>query len=183
VRGLPIASRPTADRVLFLAIAVPWVVCLLGWGTDAGMTVPVLLISEWGGAVLAVLWLLRLWLHGRTRVIVLELFVLVVVAGLVWSGIGFRARFTASRPALARLVGDGGASIRRGEVGPGSRVGLFRIREAQALDGGIVRLITTECMFDDCGVAYNPDGTPPPRVGEDTYGSLGGGWWHWWRSW
>lgn len=182
-----------ASRILLLALGLPWLVYLLGWGTDAGLTVPVVLVSLWGGVALLVVWLVRLVLYHRgtrqnlaerrMRRVLLEPVVIMACVGLVWSGIGFRVRFVASRPALARFVRDARPSISRGEVPAGTRVGLFRVKEAEVLPGGTVRLITTECMFDDCGVAYSPDNTPPPVIGEDMYEPLGGGWWHWWRSW
>jgi hypothetical protein len=73
-------------------------------------------------------------------------------------------------------------AIASGQVVPGTRAGLFRVQEVEALPGGIVRLITTDCMFDHCGVVYCPKGTPP-RIGEDSYSPLGWNWWHWLRSW
>ena len=38
--------------------------------------------------------------------------------------------------------------------------GLFWVREAEALPGGVVRPITTQCMFDDCGIAGTTFGQP-----------------------
>jgi len=183
-----------ASKLVLFALTLPWLVYLLGWGTDAGITLPVLLVSVWGGLALLVLWLLRLVLYRRgtrqnraerhMRRVLLEPVVLLACVGMVWSGLGFRVRFLASRPALDRFVRDARPSMSRGEVAAGTRVGLFTVQEAELLPGGSVRLITTECMVvDDCGVAFSPDDTPPPVVGEDMYERLGGGWWHWWRSW
>ena len=69
-------------------------------------------------------------------------------------------------------------------IHPRNRVGLFWLREAEVLPQGVVRIITTDCMFDDCGLVYSPAGVPP-RIGEDMYEALalGGPWYHWWRGW
>jgi hypothetical protein len=184
-----------ADRVLAwltILLGVVWTTYTLALGSDAGLTVPVLLVHWWGG--IALIGLCAVWLvvhvlatratpasrHVRRRLVVPAL--LLLCFGLVWTGAAFRLRFLLSRPALERFVRDARPSIVRGEFRPGVRVGLFRIQEAEAMPGDVVRLITTNCMFDDCGVVYSPAGSPPV-VGEDTYKPLGAHWWHWWRSW
>jgi hypothetical protein len=181
------------SRWLFLSVSVPWLAYMLGWGTDAGLPVPVLLLLVWGGLALLLFWLVRLVRHVRAtrrspaerhlKRVLWEPLVVLTCAALVWSGAGFRVRFIASEASLNQMVRAAhlSASAARGLVG--TRVGLFTIREAEVLPGGTVRVITTSCMFDDCGVVFTPDGSPPPRIGEDSYSALGGGWWRWWRSW
>jgi hypothetical protein len=106
----------------------------------------------------------------------------VLCFAFVWSGASFWVRFQCSRPALNRYVQSASPMIASGTFTPGVRVGLFWLREAEVLPDGVVRMITTDCMFDQCGVVYSPRGAPPV-VGEDTYNALGGPWYHWWRSW
>jgi hypothetical protein len=175
-----------------MASGCAWVVAGLLLGSDAGQTVLVMIGLTYGGVgvlALAVIWsVLHLALARRTpdrggwrsRVVLALAFVLLVV--FVFSGWAFRVRFFLSRPALDAFVATQGDTIARGQFEPGTRVGLFWVREAEALPGGVVRLITTPCMFDDCGVAYSPGGTPP-RIGEDVYSRLSASWYHWFRSW
>jgi hypothetical protein len=165
---------------------------ILAFGSDAGLTVPVLLALVWGGLAVFVLWCLRFGLHlfntrrsaerRRVRRLIAEPVALILCFAFVWSEGAFRLRFIMSRPAFESYVRHARPSIRQGEFKPGVRVGLFWLREAEALPGGVVRMITTQCMFDDCGVVFSPD-TTPPRIGEDSYTRLGGPWYHWWRSW
>jgi len=183
-----------AERALtFLALGSSgvWVIYVLAFGSDAGLTVQVLLVLIWGGVGLLLLWSLCLGAHLlRTRrdpqqrhvrrYLAGPLLLLLCVA-VVWTGAAFSVRFFISRSALDTYVRSASrASLRR--FNPGVRVGLFWLREVEVLPGGTVRMITTHCMFDDCGVVYSPSGTPA-RIGEDYYHSLGGSWWHWSRSW
>jgi hypothetical protein len=185
----------TADDVLAyvgIPLEVAWMLYVLARGSDAGLPVLLLLVLVWGGLVVVVLWVVRVVVHlratrttpeaRRLRRLSAELALMFLCFGAVWTGTAFRARFVVSKPALARFVTHQAQAIGRGHFTPGIRVGLFRIREAEALPGGVVRLITTDCMFDDCGLAYSPAGEPPV-VGEDTYSPLGKQWWQWWRSW
>lgn len=180
----------TADRVLGRVAVAGNVLC---FGSDAGLTVPALLVLVWGGVATVALWALWLVLHWwatrRTRTDRLKLryafvhpLAVLLIGGLTFSGVTFRVRFLLSRPALAHFVRTARPDILQSRFVPGTRIGLFHVREAEVLQGGIVRLITTECMFDNCGLVYSPN-VVPPRVGEDNYSSLGGDWWHWWRSW
>ena len=183
-----------ADRV-FGAVAVAggiaWAGYVLYFGSDAGLTLPAVLVVFWGTGALLVEWAIWLYVHWRAtrggprrwiRLALLFPATVAVLAVLTWFGGTFWVRFMLSRPALDRFVRDSRPAILSGQFRPGVRVGLFRIQEAEVLPGGVVRLITTGCMFDDCGVVYSPSGDPP-RVGEDYYSSLGQRWWHWWRSW
>jgi hypothetical protein len=60
-------------------------------------------------------------------------------------------------------------------------IGLFHVREHECI-GECRRFITARAFLDDAGLAYCPAGHPP-RVGEDSYAHLYGGWWRWYRSW
>lgn len=186
----------TAERVLAiltLAGGLAWAAYILWFGSDAGLTPPALLVLVWGGLAAVALWVLwlalRWWATRRGRrdwrrlryALGLPLAVL-LLAGLTLGGITFRLRFLFSRPALMHFVRTARPDLLKTRFVPGTRVGLFHVREVEVLPGGSVRLITTDCMFDDCGVVYSA-GVAPPIVGEDTYSSLGGDWWHWRRSW
>ena len=174
-----------------------WAAAALWLGSDTGFDIVGFLLAEIGGLVLLVWWLSRLirWLARRrrtpsdrpesTRRHVLrwlwEPVTIVACWAIAYTGILFPARFAMSRPALDRYA----LQLReRGDSAPpaGRIVGLFKLREVELRPDGVVRLITTQCMFDDCGLAYSPKG-PPPVIGEDSYRHLSGNWWHWYRSW
>ena len=174
-----------------------WALAVLWLGTDAGYSIPAFLVAELGGLLLLGWWLTRLvlWVaHSRkrrpqepvnSRPLVLrwlwEPLTIVTCGAIALTGIGFPARFALSRPALDRYA----QQVReRGDSTPpaGQVVGLFRLREVELLPGGVVRLITTSCMMDDCGIVHSPTGRPPV-IGEDSYRQLSGDWWHWFRSW
>jgi hypothetical protein len=181
-----------AFAVLTLGCGVVWAVYVLALGSDAGLTVPVLLVLVWGGVGLLLLWGLYLGVHvlatrrspqrRHVRWLLAGPALLLLCFAIVWTGAAFWVRFFISRPALDAYVRRASPESLGGSFKPGLRVGLFWLREAELLPGGTVRMITTQCMFDDCGVVYSPSGKPP-RLGEDHYSSLGGAWWHWWRSW
>lgn len=154
-----------------------------------------LFLTAYGGFFLLVIWLVRLvrWLlRGRSssgvqpvaigrRVLrwVWEPATVVIVFVLVYYGLAFPTRFRLSRSALESYV----QRAQAGDVPSQARVvGLFRVRETEVLPGGVVRLITTTCMLDDCGVVFSPR-RRPPTIGEDSYYPLSDGWWRWWRSW
>jgi len=172
--------------VLTLTTGVVWVVYLLLFGSDAGLPFfPVLVILVLGGAAVLILWVFRVILHvantrrererRRVRRLMAEPVGLLICLAFVASGAAFWARFMVSRSLLNDYV------TASGSVGPGARVGLFWLREAEVLPDGVVRMITTECgVVDACGLVYSPTGRPPV-VGEDVYNSLGGPWYHWYR--
>ena len=93
-------------------------------------------------------------------------------------------RLKLSESALTSYVREIQAGRRSSQAGgdPTRRVGLFDVKETELLDGGIVRLITTEDFVDHAGFVYSPQQQPPVR-GEDYYRHLYGSWWHWQRSW
>jgi hypothetical protein len=110
--------------------------------------------------------------------------VLLLFAGLAFSGVFCTFRFRLCRPSLDAYV----AKVANGRAqahgfGTTERwVGLFRIRETELLSHGVVRIITSEDGFDDAGFTFAP-AFPPPVVGEDSYTHITGSWWHWDRSW
>ena len=174
-----------------------WAVVVIWLGSDAGFNIIAFLVAEFGGLILLGWWLARLvvWLVRRRRSPgaepaftrshtirwLWEPVTIVACFAIAYTGILFPARFAVSRPALDRYA----MQVReRGDSTPppGKLVGLFRVREVELLPDGVVRLITTECMLDDCGMVYSPIGRPPV-IGEDSYRPLSGNWWHWHRSW
>lgn len=172
-----------------------WTAASLWLGTDAGLSITALILTAYGGMLLLAIWLVRLvrWLvRGRRssgmepvatgrRVLrwVWEPATIVIVFVVVYYGLAFPTRFRLNRWALESYV----QRVQGGDVPSQARVvGLFRVRETEVLPGGVVRMITTDCMFDDCGVVFSPRGRPP-TIGEDSYYPLADGWWRWWRSW
>jgi hypothetical protein len=166
--------------------------CVLLFGSDAGLTLPVTLALVFGSGALLLLWVLRLGLHllvtrrtperRRIRRVVAEPVVLLLCLLFSWSGAAFWVRFMLSRPSLSGYVTTAPPTIASGSFKPGTRVGLFWLREAEVHPHGIVRVITAECGLNDCGLVYSPAGAPPV-IGEDVYTALGGAWYHWFRSW
>lgn len=170
-----------------------WLLLALVLGSDAGLNIFGLFTIVYGAAGLIVLWVVRLLLHAlssrgqpwrRFRVWAVEPVLIAVVVGCVWWGLFLWPRFLLSLPALDRYA----KTVQQGPPeSPGQHaprlVGLFLVRETEVLPHGIVRVITTSCMFDDCGLAFSPRHAKPPRIGEDSYDRLSFGWWRWWRSW
>jgi hypothetical protein len=177
---------------LTLTAGFAWVAYVLLFGSDAGLTVDVVIALVWGGGAVLVLCALRVALHlvltrraperRRIRRLVAEPIVLLLCFAFIWSGAAFWVRFRLSRPSLNSYVQSPSLGIAAGPFRPEGRVGLFWLREVEVLPHGVVRIITTDCMFDHCGLVYSPAGAPPV-VGEDLYKALGGPWYHWWRSW
>jgi hypothetical protein len=191
-----VSTRWRRWTLALAAIAIPaeaaWVLYVIALGTDAGLPLYVVLACSWGVLGLLVFWAVRLALYlvatrearetRRWRPWALEPSVLVACTMLVWSGVGFRARFLVSRGALARYVQSPLVVAPSFPPTTGPQIGLFRVRESEVLPDGVVRMITTDCMFDHCGLVYSPQ-KEPPVIGEDIYTALGSGWWQWWRSW
>jgi hypothetical protein len=180
-------------RIAALTCELAWALTLLLMGSDAGLTLWALLLLMWGGPAVAIVAIIRLAVglarphaafRGRSvRVFAAEVAVLALLACSVWSGLAFRARFVMSLPWLKAYVATVTTSHSSGAGVVVPRiVGLFRVREVEVLPEGAVRLITTECMLDHCGIVYSP-ARRPPVVGEDAYARLPFGWWQWWRSW
>lgn len=181
-------SRTNVSRFLLISATV-WLFAGAWLTSDGGTSIPDLLGLEVCAIVIALLWLasaivrvvrtksIRGWLNPSVVLIPL---VLAVGTFITWCELGLSLRFTLSRPQLERYA----RSVSRSHITSNRRVrvGLFTVSETEALGNGVVRLITSECMFDDCGLALSPGG-PPPRVGEDSYQRITGDWYHWWRSW
>lgn len=176
----------------FLILQVVWAGWLIYRASEGGLSMLVYLGYVYGGALFAVT--LVVWVvtgvfaaSARERrvgrslgrpAVRFQAAVLVLVFIVVPSDAAFRARLAFSKSAL-RAVASSAIEGFRSEQ---SRwIGLFRVHEVDKVNGA-VRFITAECGLDDCGVVFSPAG-PPPRVGEDSYDDLGGGWWHWHRSW
>lgn len=166
-----------------VACVTIWLFSSIWLGSDSGISVPGLLVTLGGAGLLLFAWLVLVVIASRQTPRMermwLEPAVTVVVLAAIYSGGLFHLRFLASRPSLDRYVAQtlaAGASHRKP-----TNVGLFVARETEVLPNGGVRIITTPCMFDDCGVAFSR--TKPPTVGEDRYDHLSDHWWKWWRSW
>jgi hypothetical protein len=185
----PLTAIHRAVDAIGVVLTTLWCLGVVVFGSDAGLHVYVVLGSTWGALPVLVIWacrsawqayLERAWLR-RWRRVVAEPAAMALCFTVVWTGLAFHGRFLLSLPALDSFVRNHRPVLIQGEPA-GQWVGLFRVTEAEVLPGGVVRLVTTRCMFDHCGVVYSPAGEPP-RVGEDYYSPLYGGWWQWLRSW
>jgi hypothetical protein len=179
-------------RIVTISAAILWAVFCALVCSDAGIGMLQFLVFAFGGIAVVGLWLIRLFVYAvwsrrrgpiNARSWLVEPLLVALVAVAVLTGAAFRLRFAVSWPFLARYA----QGVQTGRVEAGGRhesrvVGLFLVRETEALPGGVVRMITSDCGFDDCGIAYGGS-VKPPRIGEDSYTALGGGWWQWWRSW
>jgi hypothetical protein len=114
----------------------------------------------------------------------IETFTLLCSIGLIGSQLPFILRIKLSEPDLTAYVRsvNNDRLANRSTKYPPRRVGLFQVQETERLDGGIVRMITSDAFLDDAGFVYSPDRQPPIR-GEDSYRHLYGDWWYWHRSW
>ena len=187
-RGSPSALPQTITAVAW-TLQIAWMAAILWMGSDAGMSMDGFLLM-----VLVVLILLPVWgwrwivwmrehVDARSGKWMLGPCLMIACSVFVVLGGAFYVRFFVSRPALDRfaekLIAAGASASEPG--GPVS-VGLFQAREVELLPGGVVRMITSRDLFDTAGVVYCTEGEPPV-IGEDSYSPLGGGWWHWHRSW
>ncbi len=166
-------------RALRVAIVTVWGATSLWLGSDAGLSVLALLLVLYGGFAMLLGWVIASstlrYRHERLSRIWLEPTVVLLILGLILTGAPFRVRFLVSRPALEQYVASAVANREP------RRVALFKVLETERVSSGVVRLITTECMFDDCGVVFSQ--SEPPRIGEDTYRRIHPRWWQWERSW
>lgn len=166
-----------------MAAFVIWVVASIWFGSDSGISVPGLLVIAGGAGSLLLAWLVLLIVTWRRKERLKAAWagpvVVALVLAAIYSGALFHVRFIASRRFLDRYVAEtlagGGSHHKR------THVGLFVARETEVMPNDVVRIITTPCMFDDCGIAFSR--MPPSVIGEDRYAPLSGNWWRWWRSW
>lgn len=170
-------------RRLLTACLMTWIVSAVFFGSDSGISVPGLFVIGGGAAAPLLIWVVALGLalkrkQREQRTWFAPVAILLVLAA-VFSGTLFRLRFLASLPALERYAAQ---TLARGRSHQkAARIGLFVARETEVLPNGVVRIITTSCMFDECGVVFSRN--EPAVVGEDFYESLAGDWWQWTRSW
>jgi hypothetical protein len=174
-------------------VAAVWLLAVLALSSDAGVGILGLYLYLGGALSLATWWIMRLAneLMGRQRSSATAhrwrwqwmLVPLMLVAGVL-AGVGsgphsplFLARFRLSEAALT------GEAQRRLQAPPDRvdltrrRVGLFRVRQTEVVNGQ-VRFITTSCgVVDSCGVIYAPT-SAPARWQEDVFSPISGRWWH-----
>lgn len=175
--------RRIALRRKLIACLLAWVLVSIWLGSNSGISVPGLIVIV-GGAVLVLSAFLVTFFVARARKqrlqrAWLEPLVMIVALLTIYSGALFHLRLLASKPYLdryaAQMIASGNSHRKR------TQVGLFVARETEVLPNGVVRIITTPCMFDECGVTFSR--TKPPIIGEDRYEHVAGNWWQWWRSW
>jgi hypothetical protein len=175
-----------------------WIFILIAFSnaaTDLFVVMAVLFIAMCWGVALLIRVVLTIGSHmspemrARSELRIswswaIETFTLFGSFCLISLHIPFILRIKLSEPDLAayiRAVNDPKLTDRVTKY-PSRRVGLFQIKETERLDGGIVRMITTDAFLDDAGFVYSPNRQPPIR-GEDSYRHLYGDWWYWHRSW
>jgi hypothetical protein len=170
-------------------VALVWFVVLLVQSSDAG--VGLLAVYTWlfGGAAIAVAWVIRLILFrvrrsgtdrrlSRWFAVPPVLILSSLAIGLVEAPRSplFRIRFALSERALTREARALLASGDRRETSS-RRIGLFTIERLTVAEGQ-VRFITTSCgVVDSCGMVYSPT-AQPVRWMEDQFTPLSNGWWH-----
>jgi hypothetical protein len=194
-------DHPPGKLPLIVRIAlVIWCVFILVAFSDAGFGIGVFLGLFGGGAVWAFVWSVRvgvvLWRQRKGslpavptrqmwRYWAIEPVVLAVTAAIGLSGVLLHLRLQLSMSALESFASDvAAARVSTRKLGfPARWVGLFRVREVELLDDGVVRLITCEAgMLDEAGIVHSPK-TSPPIISEDAYSHLSGPWYRWHRSW
>ena len=163
-----------------------WLIALLYFSSDGGMSVCDVLGLGYAWLALAISWIVTFFVLRSRKVSfgpagrVLVPLVLAIGGFLYFTEGAIYLRLLGSKGALEAYV----ASAQRGHRNSRQpvRIGLFKVLETETLSDGTVRMITAECMFDECGLAFAPRGIPPV-IGEDSYEHLGGAWWRWSRSW
>ena len=191
-------AKTPLKRPVVVLLAV-WCVFIFVAFCDAGSELLVVLPIFYGGLLWGIVWVVRLirFLMKQRSGLAPEMprgralfywgiepatFVFTVALGL--SGIFWQIRFRLSASAFDAYA----AEVIAGRVALQRRdsdkrwVGLFRVKETELLEDGVVRLITAADGFDDAGFARSPN-SPPPIVGEDSYTHIVGPWYRWHRSW
>lgn len=186
---MAVAPRP---GTVFLTATLAWFLAALWYTSDAAIDVPPL-VSLLGGALLLLcVVLVRAYLarrHGpgrpltRRELLAWAAFPVAAALALLWAwtGAGLRLRLALSAAALRSYPASAAPDTHETFRDPPERIGLFWATEIQSV-GGCRRFITTRVFMDDAGLVFCPVGEPP-RVGEDSYRPLGGGFWVWRRSW
>ena len=166
-----------------------WLVVLAVVGSDAGVNIVEFYAVQGVGTAIAVLWSAR-FVRLRRRALgdtstpgwpwlIVPAYVAVAVTIFFLDGPRsplFQARFRLSEAALTRAA-EGLLAAPAAEPGAPHRVGLFRVKRTEVVEGQ-VRFVTTSCgVVDACGLVYSP-ATDPTRVQEDVFTPLRGRWWH-----
>ena len=193
-KGAAEPPRPLTHRIanaVALLVTGVWGVSSLLMGSNAGLTMGAGMWLVGGFFVLMIGWLIslrrsarpavKLGLSRRARRYLAPLFV-AFCALTILVGLPFRIRFALSEDDLQQYAQEVTKSPPPWGLAQPVPVGLFDVQQVEVLPKGVVRMITTTCGLDDCGIVYSPNG-PPPVVGEDSYTEIGGGWWTWLRSW
>jgi hypothetical protein len=171
-------------RITLACCCAAWGLASLGVASNVGIGLGALLFIAYGAVILLVIWL-TMMVAGKVakkrapRPWFEPVGVLVVLA-MIYADVPFRARFFISKPFLDRYVRE--AAAPGWTHGTHERVGLFTARETEVLETGLVRIVTTSCMFDHCGLVFSSKGAPPV-IGEDRYRRITSNWWRWSRSW
>jgi len=186
-----VSLSPRPGTVFLTATAV-WLLAALWYTSDAAIDLPPLVSLLGGAALLLCVAAARALLVRREAAQSRPLSrrdlvswaalpaALSLAALAACFGLGLRLRLALSAADLRSYPVTAAPDTHESFRNPPVRVGLFWVAEAQAA-GLCRRFITTRDFMDDAGLAFCPVG-PPPRVGEDRYRSLGGGWWIWSRS-
>lgn len=168
------------DRALVGASAL-WTVASLPWLTNAAVDLTPYFVILGAGAFLTLVMvitggvrLIRKRASGGLRWAVLAQVVgWAVVAACLFTTVGLSLRLRMGGAPLLTLPASASTPL---------RAGLFTILEKDEA-GPCKRFITTQDFLDHAGVVHCTTDAPPPRVGEDSYRHVYGGWWAWRRSW
>jgi hypothetical protein len=180
--------RPTG----LAAVAIVWLAAALVLESDAGIP----LYASWGlnatGLLIVLAWMFRArrllssgqhdrLVRGRSasRVLTWAMPPLAIVVALLcaWSDMPLRLRLILGQGPLLRHALALRDDPTLATEGGGHEFGIFAVHESSVV-AGQVRLITTACGSDFCGLVYSPDGAPLV-VSRDSYRHLWGPWWHW----
>ena len=182
-----------------VVLASLWLLFVVVFFSDAGSDFLPILVLFYGSLLWGGIWLIRLivWLvrqrnvsfsrQTRERAFAywgIEPATLLLCGVLAVTGVLYHVRFRLCRSSLDVYAAEvvAGRILSQDRNAPKRWVGLFRVSETELLPGETVRVITASDFMDDAGFVSSP-GSPPPRVGEDTYRHITGPWYHWHRSW
>lgn len=172
-------------RITLACCCAAWGLASLAVASNVGIEFGAFLFIAYGAVILLVIWLTMMVAGKVARKRAprpwFEPVAIIMVLAMIYADVPFRARFLMSKPSLDRYVREA-AGTGRTHGTRAEQVGLFTARETEVLGNGLVRIITTSCMFDHCGLAFSSKG-PPPVIGEDRYRRITSNWWRWSRSW